>query len=80
MQYTTASLIQVLDALPAEKREAYIREFLEEVLGEAKWEQLLATPESDKALEDMGHQALEDHQAGRTQSLSSFLRRNRDQD
>lgn len=80
MQYTTANLVQALDALPSDKREAYIREFLEELLGEAKWEQLLATPESDRASEDLSQQALEDHEAGRTESLSSFLRRNREQE
>lgn len=42
---------------------------LEDIESERKWDDLLATPESQKWLEEMGNKAREDHLAGRTEPL-----------
>lgn len=42
---------------------------LEDIESERKWDELLATPESQKWLEEMGRKAMEDYHAGRTEPL-----------
>lgn len=42
---------------------------LEDIESERKWDELLATPESQAWLEEMGRRAKEDYLAGRTEPL-----------
>lgn len=77
MQYTLANLIHALEALPNEERQGYIREFLDMLTGDAKWEALLETPESQKALEALAQEARSHRLKGESTSADQFLDRYR---
>jgi hypothetical protein len=78
MQYTLANLIHALEALPNEERQGYIREFLDALTGDAKWERLLDSPESQRALEDLAQNAQRNRENGKSDSLRQFIDRYRD--
>lgn len=74
--YTISRLVQILEALPPDESQKYVRRFLDELAGDDRWEDLLATPESERALLDLARQA--HHQAGRSLSLDEFFDRHGD--
>ena len=57
-------------ALPDDQRETFAAFMHREAVGELKWAEAFAMPESDILLERLADKALEDHRAGRTRPLS----------
>ena len=56
-------------ALPDGQRKTFAAFMHREAVGELKWAELFARPESDILLERLAEKALEDHRAGRTRRL-----------
>ena len=57
-------------ALPDDQREMFAAFMRREAIGELKWAELFARPESDILLERLADEALEHYRAGRTRPLS----------
>ena len=56
-------------ALPEEDQDEVARRLLEDLDGDARWDELFARPESDAWLTKMADEALADHRAGKTTPL-----------
>ena len=57
--------------LPQAEQDRFARFLLAELESERQWAELFARPESEDLLERLGDEALSEHRAGQTRSLTS---------
>jgi len=62
-----AEAFEKASKLPENLQDELARDLLEELTGEARWDQTLA--QSADALDEMAEQALKEHRAGRTKRM-----------
>jgi len=62
-----AEAFEKASKLPENLQDELARDLLEELAGEARWDQTLA--QSADALDEMAEQALKEHRAGRTKRM-----------
>lgn len=78
MPTTLDQALTELKNLPADAQEAVIRDFLELIRSEAKWDRLFADPRSEKALHELAAEADAEDARGEIYNFDPATRPDRD--